>query len=90
MFGLVEECARFVKTMALIESTSGRVRFKHVESDRPTRSKFELKQDQQEMHSRLLLADDVAGIARVHRRACLIAYKFMNWSYSEDEVRLVC
>ena len=39
------------------------------------------------MHSRLLLADDLAGIARVHRRACLIAYKFMNWSYSEDEVR---
>ena len=36
---------------------------------------------------RSLLEKDVAGIARVHRRACLIAYKFMNWSYSEHEVR---
>ena len=36
---------------------------------------------------RPILEDDVAAIARVHRRACLIAYKFMNWSYSEDEVR---
>ena len=30
---------------------------------------------------------DVSAIARVHRRACLIAYKFMNWSYTEDAVR---
>ena len=30
---------------------------------------------------------DVAAIARVHHRACLIAYRFMNWSYSEVDVR---
>ena len=36
---------------------------------------------------RRLLERDVAGIAQVHRRACLIAYRFMNWSYSEDAVR---
>ncbi len=36
---------------------------------------------------RSLLETDVVGIARVHRRACLIAYKFMNWSYSESDVR---
>jgi ribosomal protein S18 acetylase RimI-like enzyme len=29
---------------------------------------------------------DVSGIARVHRRACLIAYDFMNWAHTEDEV----
>ena len=34
-----------------------------------------------------MLEGDVAAIARVHRRACLIAYRFMNWSYSEVEVR---
>jgi ribosomal protein S18 acetylase RimI-like enzyme len=31
---------------------------------------------------------DVAAIARIHRRACRIAYAFMNWSYSERECRL--
>jgi ribosomal protein S18 acetylase RimI-like enzyme len=36
---------------------------------------------------RKILEEDVAAISRVHRRACLIAYAFMNWSYSEDEVR---
>ena len=30
---------------------------------------------------------DIAAISRVHRRACLVAYAFMNWSYSEQEVR---
>jgi ribosomal protein S18 acetylase RimI-like enzyme len=36
---------------------------------------------------RHILERDVAAIAHVHRRACLIAYRFMNWSYSEDAVR---
>jgi hypothetical protein len=36
---------------------------------------------------RQILESDVAAMARVHRRACLIAYKFMNWSYTEVEVR---
>ena len=35
-----------------------------------------------------LLESDVASIAHVHRRACLIAYAFMNWAYSEDDVRI--
>src|SRR4051812_448128 len=30
---------------------------------------------------------DIAAISRVHRRACLVAYAFMNWSYSEEEVQ---
>jgi ribosomal protein S18 acetylase RimI-like enzyme len=30
---------------------------------------------------------DIAAVSRVHRSACLSAYRFMNWSYSEDEVR---
>src|SRR5262245_22286156 len=34
-----------------------------------------------------LLESDVPAIARIHRRACLIAYAFMEWSYSELEVR---
>jgi ribosomal protein S18 acetylase RimI-like enzyme len=29
---------------------------------------------------------DVAAISRVHHRACLIAYRFMNWSYPLQEV----
>jgi ribosomal protein S18 acetylase RimI-like enzyme len=29
---------------------------------------------------------DVEAISRVHHRACLIAYRFMNWSYSLPEV----
>ena len=36
---------------------------------------------------RPLRADDLAAISRVHRRACLIAYRFMNWSYTEEQVR---
>ena len=36
---------------------------------------------------RHIIEDDVAAIARVHRDACLIAYKFMNWAYGEDETR---
>jgi ribosomal protein S18 acetylase RimI-like enzyme len=39
------------------------------------------------MHYRELLQSDVPVIARIHRRACLIAYAFMNWSYSESDVR---
>lgn len=30
---------------------------------------------------------DLDGISRVHWRACRVAYRFMNWSFSEDEVR---
>ena len=29
---------------------------------------------------------DIEAISLVHRRACLIAYRFMNWSYSLQEV----
>ena len=36
---------------------------------------------------RLLRPDDLEGISRVHWRACRIAYRFMGWSYSLDEVR---
>ncbi len=36
---------------------------------------------------RELRADDLDAISRVHWRACRIAYRFMSWSYSEDEVR---
>jgi putative acetyltransferase len=36
---------------------------------------------------RPLIVEDLAGISAVHRRACLIAYAFMNWAYSEAEVR---
>ena len=36
---------------------------------------------------RRLIEADVEAISRVHRIACLTAYEFMNWSYSEDEVR---
>jgi ribosomal protein S18 acetylase RimI-like enzyme len=31
---------------------------------------------------------DVEAISRVHHRACLIAYRFMNWSYSLQEVEV--
>jgi ribosomal protein S18 acetylase RimI-like enzyme len=30
---------------------------------------------------------DLDGISRVHWRACRVAYRFMSWSYTEDEVR---
>ena len=29
---------------------------------------------------------DVADISRIHHRACLIAYRFINWSYPLSEV----
>jgi ribosomal protein S18 acetylase RimI-like enzyme len=29
---------------------------------------------------------DLEAISLVHRRACLIAYRFMNWSYSQEDV----
>ena len=37
---------------------------------------------------RRLVELDVPAIARIHRRACLVAYAFMNWSYSEPECKL--
>jgi GNAT superfamily N-acetyltransferase len=40
-----------------------------------------------DLRYRELLASDIPAIARVHRRACLVAYAFMNWSYSEWECR---
>lgn len=36
---------------------------------------------------RPFVAPDLDGISRVHWRACRIAYRFMRWSYTEDEVR---
>jgi GNAT superfamily N-acetyltransferase len=36
---------------------------------------------------RPLAASDLDAISRVHWRACRIAYRFMDWTYSEDEVR---
>jgi ribosomal protein S18 acetylase RimI-like enzyme len=36
---------------------------------------------------RALQAVDLDGISRVHWRASRTAYRFMNWSYTEDEVR---
>ncbi len=30
---------------------------------------------------------DLDGISRVHWRACRVAYRFMDWSYTLDEVR---
>jgi ribosomal protein S18 acetylase RimI-like enzyme len=36
---------------------------------------------------RSLQPADLEGISRVHWRACRTAYRFMNWSYSEDQVR---
>ncbi len=36
---------------------------------------------------RQLRPDDVDGIGRVHWRACRVAYRFVNWSYTEDECR---
>jgi ribosomal protein S18 acetylase RimI-like enzyme len=35
---------------------------------------------------RPLRREDVEAISRVHHRACLIAYRFINWRYSLDEV----
>jgi len=36
---------------------------------------------------RPLRPGDLEGISRTHWRACRIAYRFMGWSYSLDEVR---
>jgi putative acetyltransferase len=36
---------------------------------------------------RPLEAVDLDGISRVHWRACRTAYRFMSWSYTEDQVR---
>jgi ribosomal protein S18 acetylase RimI-like enzyme len=36
---------------------------------------------------RPLRADDLDDISHVHWRACRMAYRFMSWSYSLDEVR---
>jgi GNAT superfamily N-acetyltransferase len=38
-------------------------------------------------HIRPLQPVDLDGISRVHWRACRTAYRFVNWSYTEDEVR---
>jgi len=35
---------------------------------------------------RPLRTDGLTAISLVHRRACLIAYRFMQWSYSLEEV----
>ncbi len=35
---------------------------------------------------RPLEASDIKAISRVHHRACLIAYRFMNWSYPLTQV----
>jgi hypothetical protein len=36
---------------------------------------------------RPLQTDDLGRISQVHWRACRTAYRFMNWSYAENEVR---
>lgn len=36
---------------------------------------------------RPLRPDDLDAISRVHWRACRVAYRFMSWSYTEDQVR---
>ena len=36
---------------------------------------------------RPLHAGDLADISRVHCRACRIAYRFMGWDYTEEQVR---
>jgi ribosomal protein S18 acetylase RimI-like enzyme len=36
---------------------------------------------------RPLAADDLDAISGVHCRACRVAYRFMGWAWSEDEVR---
>jgi len=36
---------------------------------------------------RPLAAGDLDAISAVHCRACRIAYRFMGWNYTEDEVR---
>ena len=39
------------------------------------------------MHFRQLVHSDIEAIARVHQRACVIAYRFMAWDYTEQAVR---
>ncbi len=39
-----------------------------------------------DLRLRPLTGDDIGAIAQVHRSACLIAYRFMDWSYSEAEI----
>ena len=41
-------------------------------------------------HVRPLQPVDLDGISRVQWRACRTAYRFMSWSYTEDEVRRWC
>jgi ribosomal protein S18 acetylase RimI-like enzyme len=41
---------------------------------------------QPQLTFRPLEATDIEAISGVHHRACLIAYRFMNWSYSVAEV----
>jgi ribosomal protein S18 acetylase RimI-like enzyme len=36
---------------------------------------------------RPLAAADLDGVSRVHWRACRIAYRFLSWSYTLEEVR---
>ena len=35
---------------------------------------------------RAMTADDMTAIALVHRAACLVAYRFMNWDHAVDEI----
>ena len=42
--------------------------------------------DEPRLTFRPLEATDIKAISVVHHRACLIAYRFMNWSYSLAEV----
>jgi len=35
---------------------------------------------------RPLTTDDLGAISLVHRHACLLAYRFMEWSYSLEEI----
>jgi hypothetical protein len=46
-----------------------------------------LPQEGSTLRYRQLDHADVAAISRVHWRACLLAYAFMNWSYAEEEVQ---
>ena len=39
------------------------------------------------MDCRALVEGDIPAIAGIHRRACLIAYSFLNWAFTLDEVR---
>ena len=43
-------------------------------------------QGDRQLTFRPLKTDDLRSISLVHRHACLIAYRFMAWSYSLEEV----